>query len=203
LPPDANNRAVFLDRDGTIVEDTGYPSGRDPIIMLPGVPEAIATLNNAGFKVIVITNQSGVDRGYFDAHAVDEFHAILNDLLAVSDARIDAYYFCPHTPDENGDPACNCRKPRAGLLQSAGQEHGVDLERSFLVGDKPSDVEAGKIAGCKAIRLMPDKGVHEADTCLPDHVATDLPKAVEWIMLREDSSNKWDGSTQDHGCKKR
>lgn len=203
MPPAADNHAVFLDRDGTIIEDTGYPSGRDPMKILPGVPDAISSLNQAGFKVIVITNQSGVGRGYFDKKAIDEFHAILNDLLALSGARIDAYYFCPHAPDENGNPVCNCRKPRTGLLQSAELDHGLDLELSYLVGDKPSDVEAGKQAGCTAIQLAPDKVMNASVSFLSDHVAPDLPKAVDWIMIQENINNIRSRSLKEPGSKKR
>lgn len=203
MPPAANNRAVFLDRDGTIIEDTGYPSGGDAMKMLPGVPDAIATLNQAGFKVIVITNQSGIGRGYFDEQAVDEFHAILKDLLALSGARIDAYYFCPHAPDENGNPVCNCRKPRTGLLQSAELDHGLDLELSFLVGDNPSDIEAGKIAGCTAIQLAPEKVMSAAESVLPNHVAPNLPMAVDWIMIQETINNSCNRSPKEPSSKKR
>lgn len=192
MPTAANSQAVFLDRDGTIIEDTGYASGSDQIIILPGVADAIASLNQAGFKVIVITNQSGVGRGFFDHEAVYEFHEILNGLLALRGARVDAYYFCPHAPDENGNPACGCRKPGIDLFLSAKQELGVDLELSFLVGDRHSDVEAGKLAGCKSVLLMSDKKFTASGSLLPDHVAPDLPMAVDWIMTQKNSNNRRD-----------
>lgn len=139
--------AIFLDRDGTLIEDVGYLSRIEQIKLLPGAAQAVRQFNQSGRRVILVTNQSGVARGLFPESRIHEVHAHLQMLLHQQSARIDACYYCPHGPDD----ACCCRKPKPGMLFRAAREQGIDLARSWMIGDKPSDVEAGQAAGCKAI----------------------------------------------------
>ncbi|CAN5832097.1 HAD family hydrolase [soil metagenome] len=131
---------VFLDRDGTVIHDRHYLADPAGVELLPGAGAAIARLNDEGVPVILVTNQSGIGRGYFsDA----QFHAVqqrLKELLRVSGARLDAVYYCPHTPD--AQPACVCRKPAPGMFLRAAEEHALDLSRCFYIGDRARDISA-------------------------------------------------------------
>jgi len=151
--------AVFLDRDGTLNEDTGYVRRAEDVKLLTGSGEAVKLLNDAGFKVILVTNQSGVARGLMTTDDVDAVNQRLAELLAESDAHIDGIYYCPHLPDGSVPEfsiECDCRKPRPGLLLKAAAEMDVDLAASFMVGDSPRDIEAGKAAGTATILI--DRG---------------------------------------------
>lgn len=152
--------------------------------ILPQVPEAIRRLNEAGLPVIVITNQSGVGRGYFPETLVHAVHELMTSQLAAAGARLDAIYYCPHTSMDG----CACRKPKTGMLDRAAAEHGLDLRASFVVGDRHGDVEAAERAGAKRILVRTGYGEGE---CLwnaskwasqPDFVAADLADAVQWIL---------------------
>jgi len=192
-----DNWAVFMDRDGTINYDPGYLGDPEKVQLLPKVPEAIKLLNEAGAKVIVVSNQSGVARGFFTEEVVRKVNERLREKLLLQRARIDDFYFCPHHPDFGEEPYridCECRKPKPGLLIQAAREHGIDLSHSFVVGDKLSDIEAGLNAGCRTILVLngKDPEVLAIDTRLnasPDYIAPDLYEAAEWIlkqrMLRE------------------
>lgn len=140
-------RAFFLDRDGTINEDRGYVHRIEEFIFLPGAVEAIKTINRHNCPVVVVTNQSGVARGYYARRELEALHCRVNTLLSGEGAYIDAFYYCPHHPDER----CCCRKPRPGMLLRAAFEMGIDLGQSFMIGDKISDVQAGLQAGCQSI----------------------------------------------------
>jgi histidinol-phosphate phosphatase family protein len=159
--------AVFLDRDGTINEDTGYVSDPEDLVLLAGAPEAIKRLNQEGIKVIVVSNQSGVGRGYFTESDVRAVNERLEKLLLLDGARLDGIYYCPHRPDE-GCPA----------------EHGIDPERSFVVGDKTDDVYMAKKAGAKAVLVLTGKGAEEKEKLDkdPDFVAKDILDAITWIL---------------------
>ena len=126
------NPAVFLDRDGTINEDTGYIDSPERLVLINRAVSAIKELNSKGFKVVVISNQSGVGRGYFSKEIADSINKKLEDTLKQEDAHLDGIYYCPHHPDDN----CECRKPKTGLLEKAGEELGIDIEKSYVVGDK-------------------------------------------------------------------
>jgi len=144
-------KAVFLDRDGVVNVDRGYVHRVEDFRFLPGAPEAIGLLNDAGYLVIVVTNQSGVARGLYSLDDVRRLHAHVDAELARRGSRIDAYYVCPHHPDYGPDGRggeCLCRKPLPGMLLEAAADLSVDLSGSFMVGDKLSDVEAGLAAGC-------------------------------------------------------
>ncbi len=178
-------RAVFLDRDGTINEEVGYLDRIEKLRILPGAAEAIGMFNRAGLKVVVVTNQSGIARGFFDEAFVEETHRHLLDLLRKQGARIDAFYFCPHHPTEGLGAYrldCACRKPRPGLLLRAAAEMGIALEDSFMVGDMPKDVEAGIRAGARGILVRTGYGRDMPAPPEAAYIAEDLIDAARWIL---------------------
>jgi len=172
--------AVFLDRDGTINIDHGYLHKPEELVLITGAAEAIRRLNELGVKVIIITNQSGVGRGYFKEQDVRKVNTRLEALLSLEGAHIDGIYYCIHTPDDD----CSCRKPNGELGVRAAGEHGVDLSRSFVVGDKASDVELAWGLGARGVLVMTGLGADELVKMArkPDHVAPDLREAVGWII---------------------
>lgn len=146
-----NNVAVFLDRDGVLNPDVGYPRSVGAAVLFPDVAPALRMIREAGYEVIVVTNQSGVGRGMFDMRVVAKFHDQLRTALHESavDIKESDFYVCPHTEEMN----CECRKPKPGLLLKAAQDRNLSLANSYLVGDKESDIEAGRSAGVKTILL--------------------------------------------------
>ena len=177
--------AVFLDRDGTIIEEAGYLSDPAQVRLIPGVADALARLRKAGFRIVVVTNQSGIARGYFGEADVAKVHAALDRLLAEHGAGIDAYYFCPHHPDF-GSP-CECRKPGTGMVKMAAMELGLDVAASYFVGDKAADVELGINSGGRAILVLTGYGKEEhtlleAKGTAPYQVLEGLPEAADWIL---------------------
>ncbi|MBM4286222.1 MAG: HAD family hydrolase [Deltaproteobacteria bacterium] len=183
--------AVFLDRDGTINEEMGYINHLSRLVLLPGVPAAIRRLNQAGFKVVVVTNQSGAARGYFPFELVEEVHLLLRDLLAAEGAHLDAIYACLHHPGAG----CSCRKPKPGLVLEALRDLDLDPDRSFLVGDRYRDIETGANAGVAGILVLTGYGRGENEyfartaQVQPVHVADSLLDAAEWI-LRNHGENR-------------
>ncbi len=154
-------RAVFLDRDGTINVEKDYLHKIEDFEFIPGVPEAIKRLKDAGFLIIVVSNQSGVARGYFDEHAVNRLHRHIQAELASYGTSIDAFYFCTHHPEQGVGEyrvACDCRKGAPGMLLQAAHEHNIDLHNSFMVGDKLADIEAGERAGCRSLLVLTGYG---------------------------------------------
>jgi len=153
-PP--QRKAVLLDRDGVLVEDTGYITSEDALRLLPGVPAALAALRDAGFLLVVVSNQSAVARGMISLERLFEIQAALDRLLARRGAALDAAYFCPHHPSE-GDPPfrrdCPCRKPRPGLIERAAREWSLDRAACFLVGDSERDFAAAAAAGVRALSV--------------------------------------------------
>ncbi|MBN1547665.1 MAG: D-glycero-beta-D-manno-heptose 1,7-bisphosphate 7-phosphatase [Syntrophaceae bacterium] len=181
------HRAVFLDRDGTINEEVGYLSRLDQLQVYPGSAAAIGQLNRAGIKVVVVTNQSGVARGYFEEAFIPEVHALLQEQLGMEGARIDAFYYCPHHPTEGHAPYrrdCSCRKPAAGLLLRASRDLHIDLAQSYMIGDMMKDIQTGKAVGAKCILVRTGYGAGEKTdgTLKPDYIALDLQDAVQWIL---------------------
>jgi D-glycero-D-manno-heptose 1,7-bisphosphate phosphatase len=176
--------AVFLDRDGTIAEEVGYLNHVSRFRMFPFVPAAIRRLNEAGLPVIVVTNQSGVGRGYFPESLVAAVHELMLQQLAAAGAHLTAVYFCPHTSVDD----CSCRKPKPGMLEQAAREHAIDISRSFLVGDRFGDIVAADRAGAHSILVRTGYGFgeltwHAADWPLqPEYIADDLAQAVDWIL---------------------
>ncbi len=180
-------RAVFLDRDGTIVEDVGYLHERDKIKFLPGASKAIKLLNENGFRVVVTTNQAGVARGYFTEETVREINRYIQESLAKERAFIDMVYYCPHHIEgiiEEYRKECYYRKPNPGMIEKAVREIGIDLENSFVIGDKISDIEAGRRAGCRTILLVEEDPPNndKENAVISDHTAPDLYEAVKWLV---------------------
>ena len=185
------SRAVFLDRDGTVTEEVGYLTDLKALTLIPGAASAIRQLNEAGFKVILVTNQSGVARGLFPESLVHEAHARLAQMLEEEGARLDGVYYCPHHPKAGNLPytmACDCRKPGTGLVDRAVKELDINVSHSFMVGDKWSDVELGQRAGMKSVLVNTGFAVDDTGNKRPDHVkdpnftASNLTETVEWIL---------------------
>lgn len=178
-------RAVFLDRDGTINIEKEYLFQPHDFEFIPGTPKAIRLLNQAGIMVIVVTNQSGVARGYYSEYDVETLHRYIDHELERHGAHVDAWFYCPHHPDGRGSYAlpCNCRKPLPGMLLEAARRYGLELENSTMIGDKRSDVEAGLAAGCHTILLRTGYGSDEEQ--LVDHqskIYENLLSAVESLI---------------------
>ncbi len=181
--------AVFLDRDGTLTEDVGYPHRLEDLRLLPEVIPALQTLQALGFALIVVTNQSGIARGYFDEDQMRAFHTLLGERLEEGGVRIEAIYHCPFHPEASvAEYRCDSplRKPKPGMLLLAAEEHGLDLAASYAIGDKKSDVLAGQAAGCRTILVQTGKaGAGEPELATePDFVAIDLAAAAEWISAK-------------------
>jgi len=176
--------AVFLDRDGTIAEEVGYLNHPSRFRIFPFAAVAICRLNEAGFPVVVVTNQSGVGRGYFPESLVHSVNEVMKKELAAAGAEIDAIYYCPHMSADH----CDCRKPKPGLLQRAALEHSLDLSRSFVVGDRYGDIELARNVGAMGILVRTGYGEgelawHSAKwPTQPNFVAEDLSKAADWIL---------------------
>lgn len=183
-------RAVFIDRDGTLSEDIGYVSSPDELVLYPWAGEAVRLINESGLLTVVITNQSGIARGMYTEETLDAVHSRMIVELAREGARIDAVYYCPHHP-EVGDAryriACECRKPRTGMLEQAGSEHKIDLARSFVIGDKASDIKLAENAGARSALVLTGYGretlAHpDRWPCAPEIVAGNLLEAVKRIL---------------------
>lgn len=180
-------RAVFLDRDGTINQEVGYIRRPDQVRLIPGADTAVARLNQAGIKVVVVSNQSGLARGYFTEQTMWLVQAEVERQLALGGARLDAFYFCPHLPEGQVEAyamTCSCRKPEPGLVLRAAQEMGLDLAASFMVGDRLGDVACGNAAGLSTVLVATghDDGSPDNDLERPAHRAPHLLAAVDWIF---------------------
>ncbi len=183
--------AVFLDRDGTINEQMGYINHISRFQLLPGVRRAIKQLNDANVPVIVISNQSGLARGYFPEELLSEVHEKMNLLLTEKGAHVDAIYYCPHHPEakeEKFRETCDCRKPKPGLVLRAAKELGIDPEKSFVVGDRWSDIKTAVNCGAKSILVRTgygrgdEKYIGSHQEIQPDIKCDDLTEAVGWIL---------------------
>lgn len=180
-------RAIFLDRDGVIVEEKNYVWRVEDLVILPRAADAIAKLRAEGFMTVVITNQAGVARGYFGEEDTRRFNEAMQQELAREGAVIDAIYYCPHHPEAVvGEYRKECvrRKPKPGMLFCAAEDLGIDLKQSFLVGDKWSDIEAGKAAGCRTVMVKTGYGREELKKSegIVDVIAEDLHDAAEQII---------------------
>lgn len=170
---------IFFDRDGTLIEERHYLSDPARVALLPGAAEAVRRTREAGFLAVVLTNQSGVGRGYFSLEDVESVHRRMCELLEAAGTRLDGIYVCPHAPEDG----CACRKPRTGLVDVAARELGIDLPRSWMIGDKPADVELARNAGIRSALVLTGYGAaaaaegYSADICAPG-----VEQAVEAIL---------------------
>jgi D-glycero-D-manno-heptose 1,7-bisphosphate phosphatase len=177
----------MLDRDGTLIEEVGYLDRLDRIQFFPYSIDAVRMLNRAGYAVIIVTNQAGVARGYFDEPFVAETHRAIAGKLTAGGADVDAFYYCPHHPDADIEAyrvSCDCRKPQPGMIRTAAAEHQLDLSRSFMVGDRAQDVEAGIAAGTRGVLVRTGYGYRHEDEARQRgaRVADNLMQAVSWIL---------------------
>jgi D-glycero-D-manno-heptose 1,7-bisphosphate phosphatase len=173
---EASHRAVFFDRDGTLMTEVDYCGDPAKVAVIPGVHEALRKLKAAGFKNIIITNQSGIGRGYYSE---EQYHAVNAELQRqLGEGLVDGVYYCPAAPEEKSPR----RKPHPAMVLEAARDHGIDLARSFFVGDKAVDVLCGRGAGTRTILVLTGYGSKDRETCEPDHVAKSVPEAVEYIL---------------------
>lgn len=186
---------MFLDRDGVLNRDApGFVTRPDGLHILPGAAKAVALLKQAGFRVVVATNQSGVGRGLMTEDDLQAVHEKLLRELSAEGGRLDAIYYCPHTPWDG----CDCRKPLPGMLLRASADHGLDLTRCYFIGDKPTDISAGKAAGCRTVLVL--SGLEptyrpEMFPDRPDHVCADVLEAALWVL--EDSGAAVEATSRD------
>ena len=185
------NRAIFLDRDGTLNEEDGYISSPERFRLYSFAAEAVRLINQSGWKAIVLTNQSGVARGYFTETTLIEIHERMEESLRLQGARIDAIYYCAHHPDYGSPPYrldCDCRKPKPGLAERAARDFNLDLNRCYAIGDRFRDIESGHAVGARGVMVMTGFGRGEYETerqrwpRQPDHVAEDLLEAVKLVL---------------------
>jgi D-glycero-D-manno-heptose 1,7-bisphosphate phosphatase len=182
--------AVFLDRDGTINPDKGYMNHPDLMELYPGAATAIRLMQEAGLAVVVTTNQAGIAKGFLTEDTLGRIHARMEQLLTAEGARLDGLYYCPHSPRDGNPPyrqECDCRKPSVGMAERAAADLGLDLSRSYVVGDKRTDVEFGRNAGAITVLVLTGYGRGEWEFNRgtfppPDHVAQDLTAAADWII---------------------
>ena len=179
--PRDSRRFLMLDRDGTINVERHYLSDPDQLELYPGVGQALARLRGLGYGLVVVTNQSGIARGYFDLETLDRVHDRLRELLAGFGVTVDGIYLCPHGPDED----CDCRKPLPGMVDQAVAELGFDPARAIMVGDKAVDVELGRaVKAAASILVLTGHGMSNQAKCTPDLLAEDFPAAARWIEER-------------------
>lgn len=173
------NKAVILDRDGTIVEDTGHVHKAEDFKLQPNAIEGLGKLRK--FMIFIVTNQSGIGRGLYKLGDFKKFNGRMIDELGRHRIKIEKIYYCPHSPEDN----CSCRKPKTKLLEDAKREFGIDLEKSFVVGDQKADIELGRNANCKSILVLTGNGNKTKDEVKADFVARDLLDAAKWILAHD------------------
>ena len=181
--------AVFLDRDGTLIEEVGYLDRLERVELYPYSIEAVRALNRAGLKVVMVTNQSGVARGFFSEAVVNSVHQHIADMLRAGGAWFDAYYYCPHHPDgrvAEYATACECRKPGRGMVDRAVRELGIDPTRSFTVGDRWLDVALARTVGARGVLVRTGYGLREEQKPIAgltaDALVNNLAEATGWIL---------------------
>lgn len=192
------NKAVFLDRDGTVNEEVGYLRNLADLRLIPGAGAAIKRLNDSGLKVVLVTNQSGIARGYFSESLLQEIHTRLEQMLHEEGARLDAIYYCPHHPSAGNShytKECDCRKPGTGLIDKAARDLDIDVKQSYVVGDKWSDVELGQRAGAHSVLVRTGYGSTEDGNVRPPHlvdpdfIAHTIIEAADWIIKQTGRGN--------------
>ena len=176
------NKAVFIDRDGTINVNIEYLDDPNNFKMYPGVAKGIKLLKKNGFKIIVITNQSGIARGYFSKETLEKIHKKMENELSKKGAKVDAIYYCPHHPDDN----CDCRKPETGLFKKAFKDFNIDSFKSYLIGDRMLDIEAGYKMGLKTVLVPEDKEKVEKEmresNIKPNYICENFYSGVRYIL---------------------
>ena len=181
----SHKRAVFLDRDGTLIEEKNYLHREQDVTLVKGAAAALKKLRRAGFMIFIVTNQAGIGRGYYTEGDVQRVHRFLLGLLSKDGALIDGIYFCPHHPEDR----CNCRKPSPKFLFDAAAQFGIRLADSFMIGDRLSDLEAGRRASARSVLVRTGYGENEirelGDRLPADHIAEDLPAAANWVVKQK------------------
>ncbi|HXR97271.1 MAG TPA: HAD family hydrolase [Terriglobales bacterium] len=170
--------AVFFDRDGTLNEEVGYAGRVEDFHIFDYAPGAVGLVNQAGFAAVVVTNQAGVGRGYFDINAVEGLHRVLRERFEKAGVWLDGIYYCPHVPDGG----CDCRKPQTGMVRQAARELDLDLERSWVIGDRCHDVALAHAVGARGILVRTGYGERESGKCQADFEAGNALEAVQWIL---------------------
>jgi D-glycero-D-manno-heptose 1,7-bisphosphate phosphatase len=190
------NRAIFIDRDGTLNEEVGYITDISQFRLFDFAAESIKLINDAGWYAVIITNQAGIARGQYTEEFLWLLHAEMESSLRQRGARLDAIYYCPHHPDFGVPPYrqdCNCRKPKPGLIDKASRDLSLDLKECYVIGDRIRDVETGHAAGARSVMVMTGYGREEYSdshgtwTRRPDHVCEHLLEAVRWILLKTET----------------
>jgi D-glycero-D-manno-heptose 1,7-bisphosphate phosphatase len=176
-------RFILLDRDGTVIVERHYLSDPTQVELLPGAAEGLRALGGMGLGLAIVTNQSGIGRGYFDRVRLEAIHHRMNELLAAEGVVLDGIYYCPHTPED----ACGCRKPAVGLALQAAMDHGFDPVTAFVIGDKRCDVDLGHNLGAKSILVRTGYGAREAQQpdLQADHICHNLVEAAQVIAEYE------------------
>jgi D-glycero-D-manno-heptose 1,7-bisphosphate phosphatase len=185
-------RAVFIDRDGTLLEEVGYLDRLERLALFPFSVDAVRMLNRAGFRVVVVTNQAGVARGFFDESFVKEAHEVLDATFRAGRARIDGFYYCPHLPEASVEAyrrRCDCRKPLPGMIRQAERDLDLDVSRSYVVGDRWLDIALGRAVGARTVLVRTGYGRTEElrpqAALQADAVTDNLIQAVTWILRFE------------------
>ncbi len=188
---DGRRRAVFFDRDGTLNKEIGYLNHSSLLELYPFAGKAVGLVNRANLLTIVVTNQAGLAQGLFEEPALEKIHRQLSDRIQTAGGKLDGIFYCPHHPRaivETYRVECDCRKPSAGMLERAATRFGIDLERSFIVGDRYVDIQAGHRVGARSVLVLTGFGKQEweagqaQEQRQPDYVAKDVYQAVCWIM---------------------
>lgn len=178
MPRFPSLQAVLLDRDGTVIVEKEYLSDPAGVELLPGSAEGLHLLQQAGLKLVILTNQAGIGRGYFTQADADRVQDKMRQLLKQEGVTLDGIYMCPHAPGDN----CACRKPKPGMAWQAAADLGLDLTRTAMVGDKALDVEMGQAVGATSILVQTGYGKEEAAKCSPDYIASDLADAARFLL---------------------
>jgi len=183
------NRAIFIDRDGTLNEEVGYITEKTQFRLFTFAAESIKMINDAGWYAVLITNQAGIARGHYSEEFLQGLHAQMELTLLRNGARLDAIYYCPHHPDFGEPPYrqdCNCRKPKPGLIEKAAKDFSLDLKECYVIGDRKRDLESGQTVGTRSVLVLTGYGRAEYRDAIrqrpPDHVAENLLEAVRWIF---------------------
>ena len=170
------SRAVFIDRDGVITEDIGYVHKVEDFKLVRNAAEGLRLLK--GFKLFIVTNQSGIGRGYFKFEDFLDYNNRVLEELRKNEIKIEKTYACPHAPEDN----CRCRKPKSKMIKDAQKEFDIDLSKSFMIGDKKIDIQMGHNAGCKSVLVLTGSGMKEKENAKADYTAKDLLEAAKWIL---------------------